>query len=304
MKLTDMNLAIEKDSQKAVSEADKNYFDRLEEVCAKMSTKSKEMPLILLSGPSGSGKTTTALTLEKMLDSRGHETHVLSMDNYFHSLTLEQKRLKDEHKLDLESPTRLDTDFLCSQLESMIKGEPTPIYKFNFVTDTREKTGEVLTRKSGDLIILEGIHALNPSVFGDLQKYAEKVYVSVRTRIEDGDKVLHPKYIRLLRRMLRDKLTRNSAYLSTDKKFASVEEGEEKYIMPYKKYADFDIDTFFSYELPVYKYMLGEDLATLSELENASVTIPFLENCVGLSQDAVSDNSLIREFIGNGCFKY
>lgn len=298
MKISAINMALETNRDLFINNADKQYFEHLDKICEKMSKKSKELPIILLAGPSGSGKTTTALSLEKMLDARGHETHVLSMDDYFHSLTAAQRKLKDEHKLDLESPDRLDTDFLCSQLESIIKCEPTPIYRFNFVTDTREKTGEVFTRKPGDLIILEGIHALNPAVFGDTHKFAEKVYVSVRTRIEDGDNILHPKYIRLLRRMLRDVITRDSKFSDTDKKFASVELGEEKYIMPYKKYADFDIDTFFNYEMCVYAKLLKEHFGEIRQLENASVALPFLEKFLTLGEDFVSENSLIREFIG------
>lgn len=282
-----------------IRETDEAYVARLNEIADYIVKHRERCPIILLSGPSGSGKTTTARMLETLLDARGCETHTLSMDDYFFQLTDEQQDLLAQDKLDLESPERVDGELLNAQLTDIIAGRPTVIPKFNFVDHTRGNSDWELTRKPNELVILEGIHALNPSVVTLADDQTVKLYVSVRTRLQTADgTLLHPKEIRLLRRMLRDVKFRNRSAVETLKMFPSVELGEERYIMPHKIRSDFDIDTFCAYEVSVYQPMLKDAIRLLSHEPEIAALLPTLDEIAPLDETAVPPQSLIREFIG------
>ena len=149
---------------------------------------------------------------------------------------------------------------------------------------------------------MEGIHALNPDVIGHSDEYTNRVYVSVRTRLESGGELLHPSKIRLMRRLIRDKLYRGRSITETMEFFKSVERGEDLYIMPYKHRASFDIDTFIAYEPMVYRDILLDDLHRVSrtypEYEKYADIEKFLRKLEPLDPANVPDNSLVREFIG------
>ena len=149
---------------------------------------------------------------------------------------------------------------------------------------------------------MEGIHALNPDVTGHSDEFTNRVYVSVRTRLEDNGALLHPSKIRLMRRLIRDKLYRGRSISETMDFFRSVERGEDLYIMPYKHRASFDIDTFIAYEPMVYRDILLSDLERVSKTYGnydhyADIEL-FLRALSPLEREAVPDNSLVREFIG------
>ena len=159
-----------------------------------------------------------------------------------------------------------------------------------------------LERQPGDIVIIEGIHALNPDVTGHSDEFTNRVYVSVRTRLEDNGVLLHPSKIRLMRRLIRDKLYRGRSISETMDFFRSVERGEDLYIMPYKHRASFDIDTFIAYEPMVYRNILLSDLEQVSQTYGnydhyADIEL-FLRALSPLGREAVPDNSLVREFIG------
>ena len=301
IQLTDLNNKI-KDPDFAKN-CDEQYRLTVENIAKKIIEDKQNCPIILISGPSGSGKTTTALMLEKALDGMGHETHTLSMDNYFKPLTDEEQRLVDEDKIDLESPNRVDTEFLNSQLADIIACKPVELPRYNFNTKNREKSGKILHRKEGEIVILEGIHALNPAVI--TVKNTVGIYVSVRTRIQTAcGSIIHPEYIRLLRRMHRDVTQRGRNYCDTVTMYPRVQRGENKYIMPYKHRADFDFDTFSPYELNVFANM---DIAAMKEAgieREIPELIELLSGVHPLDPACVPKTSLIREFIGNGEFEY
>ncbi len=269
-------------------------------------THSKERPIVLLSGPSGSGKTTTAHLLEQLLDRGGHETHTLSMDNYFNPMNEQQRLLAAEKKLDLESPERVDHTLLQEHLHKIIEGATVGLPTYNFVTSGREYNGEMLTRKPGEIVILEGIHALNPAVVGLPEDKTVRLYVSVRTRVEsDSGERLHPSLIRLMRRMLRDRVGRGRRIEETLSMFDSVERGEQLYIMPYKPHSQFDIDTLIPYELGIYQKELLAEIQILqaqpnltpSQQELLKTILSFLEQSEPLEPTIVPQNSLLQEFI-------
>ena len=129
--------------------ADAEYEARLQRLAQDIYARREENPVILISGPSGSGKTTTALKLEKLLDSWGCETHTLSMDNYFHPFDEEQRQRAARGEIDLESPARVDADLLSRQLRDIIRRRPVRLPKYDFTTSQRVYPGAVLERRSG-----------------------------------------------------------------------------------------------------------------------------------------------------------
>ena len=288
-----------------VKESEAAYESLLETIAKELIKHSDERPIILISGPSGSGKTTSCLKLETLLDEMGFTTHSISLDNYFHPITEKERPLFDAHKIDLESPDRVDVDLLNSQLCDVMAGKEVTIPRFDFIKSRRVESNRKLKLKKGELLILEGIHSLNPSVIENSDEFSTGIYVSVRSRIEHlkaGESLLlHPSKIRLARRIIRDGRTRNRMPSDVIAIYESVENGENKYIMPYKHRADFEIDTFIPYEPFVYKGMLPASLPE-DEVRHPWLTELFevLAELPALSPDLVPHESLLREFIGGG----
>lgn len=299
-----INMEIRKNHAEFINLVNSSYLRRLTEIADDIAEHRNERPIVLLSGPSGSGKTTTAMMIEKILDENGVETHTLSMDNYFCPLSDEEKRLLAEGQIDLESPARVDSKFLSSQLEAIETCEPVELPRYDFKNSARVKAGRLFQRRSGELVILEGIHALNPEVITLPDEKSAKVYVSVRTRITDGDITLHPSQIRLMRRLVRDRKFRRRSFKETLMMFRSVEEGENKYIMPYKYRSNYDVDTFMAYEICAYRELLLDGLLQIADMPELDDAIAVLSDSVPLSAENITPDSLICEFIGNGQFMY
>lgn len=300
MRLEDIKDRVLTDPAAFVAECDEAYHEKLRGVAKNIAERATDCPVVLISGPSGSGKTTSSKLVERYLEELGLETHAVAMDNYFLPLTDEEKELLARNELDLESPVRMDAALLQEHLEAFKDCREVKIPKYHFPTSSRIPGGEVLTRKKGEVVIFEGIHSLNPQLFGATDEFTSRVYVSVRTRVTlpDDHGILHPSKIRLARRMIRDRRSRNRDYEDTAAMFGSVERGEQNFIMPFKHRAQMDIDTFIPYELCVYKNFLPED-APLSEpwLEELFELLHALPT---LDPAHVPADSLIREFIGGG----
>lgn len=160
-----------------------------------------------------------------------------------------------------------------------------------------------------DIVVFEGIHALNPEVTGAAGDYARCMYVSVRSRLElkDGE-LLHPCYIRLMRRLIRDGFFRGRSAAETLDMFDSVEAGENKYIMPYKHRAEFSVDTFHAYEPALYKNYLLDTLRRESrsykDFERFLPMLKALEEIEPVMLESVPVNSLAREFVGESSYSY
>jgi len=302
--LKDINREIATNARAFATASDKELKSRIDGI-AKDIIANENCKVILISGPSGSGKTTSAMLLQKSLESFGHKAHALSLDNYFHTMTAEEKQLFAQNKIDLESPNRVDIDFLNSQLDDIINFKEVNLPRFDFKENVRKASGKTLKLKEGELVILEGIHALNPDVITIPDKFDTRIYVSVRTRVKtEANGLIHPEYIRLLRRMLRDRVHRARSFASTAAIYKSVQRGENLYIMPYKPRANYDIDTFLPYEINVYKQLIYDGLCKEGVDTKMPKLISLLQNALPAPTDIVPKQSLIREFIGNGEFEY
>jgi uridine kinase len=304
IQLSKINEKLTKDPSGFIHNVNAAYYANLQKITEDIKANREQRPIVLLSGPSGSGKTTTALMIEKILDEQGIETHTLSIDNYFSPFSPEEMKLFHEGKLDLESPNRIDKEFLSEHLSRIYRCEPVKLPTYDFKESARYFDGSVLHRKPGELVILEGIHSLNPEIIDFPDENTAKIYVSVRTRIKKNGEVLHPSKIRLMRRLVRDYLFRKRSFTDTLSMFHSVEEGENKYIMPYKYRSTYDVDTFMAYEICAYRSFLFEAFRKMSSNPLIADMMSFLEQAISLAQDEITPDSLICEFIGNGQFSY
>ena len=304
--LHEINEHIESSPELFVIDAEAAYDKVLRTLADDICRHAAEKPIILISGPSGSGKTTTACRLEQIMDASGFEAHTLSMDNYYADGTRNKDIVDQFGRPDYESPLRLDTDLLNTQLAQLARGEEVELPVFDFAAQKQLKSGKKLRRRRHELIIMEGIHALNPDVTGSAHDTTSRIYLSVRTRILENDVRLHPSLIRFARRLLRDSRTRGRSAEESCEMLSSISRGENLYIMPYKHLADYELDTFMSYELSVYRTQLLETVRTLAQTAPAETGIPtllqMLEHLEPVSEEWIPEQSLVREFIGGSLF--
>lgn len=285
--------------------SENRILNQIDDCAAQILPLANTKPIILISGPSGSSKTTTAIKLAKALRKNGADVCYISMDKYFKNFTDEEKALKRQNKLDLESPERVDAKCLNKDIDVLLNGGEIYLPSYDFLTNTRTLSQTRLCRNGG-FVIIEGIHALNPTLLGENDDVSSRFYVSVRTRVVDsnGDK-LHPCKIRLCRRMIRDKLYRGRNFDETIRLFSKVQRGENQFIIPNKSRANFNIDTFIEYEPCIYRNYLFDDLKELSEkFSDIKDIFNALDEIEPLDDSLVASDAFIREFIGNSSLSY
>lgn len=276
---------------------DLKFRETLSVIADELLTDVENKPIVLVSGPSGSGKTTTANIIKELLLKKGHNSYVISLDNYFRTVLPEEVGT-----IDYESPSRINSELLSDNIRKIISCEETKLPHFDFVAKKSVLSEEKIKRQKDEIVIFEGIHALNGSVLQIDKNRAAKLYVSVRTRVKCANELIHPKYIRLLRRMSRDSIYRGRDIAETLSFFKSVERGEEQYVAPFKNEADFSIDTFITYEPKIYRKILLEKLNVLSEKSNdetVRLLVRFLNFIEKGNTGYVVKTSIINEFIGD-----
>lgn len=300
-----INGKIVADESGFITESENFVLSQIDNTAEKIADSLDEKPIILIAGPSGSSKTTSAMKLSSAIKKHGVNVCYISMDKYFKNFTQHERELKRQGKIDLESPDRVDIDYLNNDIDTLINGGEIDIPKYDFPTNTRTLSGDKLSRNGG-FVIIEGIHALNDKLMSKNEGCASRIYVSVRTRVVDsnGDK-LHPCKIRMMRRMIRDKLYRGRDIEETIKMFPNVQHGENKYIMPFKGSADFNIDTFIKYEPNVYKHILFDELEQLApKYADVRDIVNALDEVEAIVPDEIPSDAMIREFIGGSSLHY
>ena len=265
--------------------------------------------IILLSGPSSSGKTTTSKRIALQLSVLGFEPMVISLDDYF--LNRECTPRDENGEYDFEALEALDIEQFNKDLLALLDGEEVNIPTYDFVTGSRVMNPEKRLRlKSRSMLIIEGIHALNPSLtphIKDTQKF--KIYVSALTSIAmDNMNRIATTDNRLLRRMVRDNAYRGTSAIDTIKRWQSVRRGEDKHIFPYQEQADVVINSAMIYELCVLKRyaeaILHEVPDSVPEFGEANRLLKFLEHFAPIDSDFIPPTSVLREFIGGSSFVY
>ncbi len=268
--------------------------------------KRKETKMILIAGPSSSGKTTFAQKLGVQLTLTGYNPITISMDNYFKER--KETPLGTDGKFNFECVEALDVELFNKQMNDLIGGKEVELPEFDFIEGKKEYKGKKLKLKDNDVLIIEGIHALNPILtkFTD-NNHKFKIYIApiATLNIDDYTKVSSTD-TRLLRRMVRDYVTRGHSVERTFDLWQNVVKGEKEYIFPYVDEADVVFNSSLIYEPGVIKTFAQPLLLQLPKTSKyyseTRRLYEYLNNFMPIETSSIPVDSLIREFIGNGCF--
>ena len=307
--LKEINDAVRSDPKGFAEACDAAFAKKVETAAQKIADHRKESRIILLSGPSGSGKTTTALKIEEQLEKMGIQTHTISMDNYFNTIDPETAPRNREGAIDYESPFCLDIELLNRHFSMLDRGETIHVPKYEFARQMRSDIlSQPLKLGPDELAIFEGIHALNDDIAGRHPE-ASKLYISARSNVNDGAALrFKGTWMRLTRRAVRDYSFRGTGVADTLEMWANVRRGEKLYISPYKNRADIIFDSSLPYEVSVMKNFalpllqaVPEENARRGELLELIEAFQWFEP---IDPELVPVDSLLREFIGGGSYKY
>lgn len=265
-----------------------------------------EKKIVLIAGPSSSGKTTFSHRLSIQLRAHGLRPYPLALDNYFKDREFTPK---DENgNYDFECLEAMDLDLFRSDVSKLLAGEEVEIPRFNFTAGKKEYKGNKLKLCEGDVLVAEGIHALNPEMSKGLPDDSKfKIYISALTQLNiDRHNRIPTTDGRLIRRIVRDARTRGNDARGTIAMWPSVRRGEEKYIFPFQEEADVMFNSALIYELSVIKQYAEPLLFAVpkdcEEYYEAKRLLKFLDYFLGLEATNVPKNSILREFVGDGCF--
>jgi len=279
---------------------------KLFELAQKIYDKKDKVKIVLIAGPSSTGKTTTTNKLVLCLKSLGMDPKMLSMDDYFVDRT--DTPLDENGNPDFERLETVDLELFTKTIDKLLTKEETVIPTYNFILGEKEYK-ETMKLNDDSIILIEGIHALNPKVLENIPKENKiKVYLSALTELNiDEHTRISTTDNRLLRRIIRDNRTRGNRVEDTLKSWTKVREGEEKYIFPYQDDADITYNTAMIYELGVLKTFVEPLLYSVqpdSPYYNEAIRlINFLNLFLPVSSESIPKDSILREFIGGGCFK-
>lgn len=270
--------------------------------------RDRDVKVVLISGPSSSGKTTSAKRIGIQLRVLGLHPVLISLDDYFVN---REDTPKDENgDYDYEALEALDLARLNDDLSRLIDGQSVEIPRYDFITGTRQWHEHPLQLTERSVLIMEGIHGLNPRLtpaIPDDKKF--KIYLSCFTSVAmDNITRIHTTDNRLLRRITRDYRTRGNNAYDTIARWQSVRRGEDKHIFPYQENADVMVNTSLFYELgvirPIVEPILREISDTVPEFGEADRLLHFLDNFVPIKPDEIPLDSVLREFVGGSTFTY
>ena len=278
--------------------------NRLLNIATKIS-QNKNIKIVLMAGPSSSGKTTTSLKLSMYLRSCGLKIRTLAMDDYFKDV--KDTPLGPDGKPDFECLEAMDLDLFNDQIEKLLNNEEVTLPTYNFILGIKEYKNKAKLEKI-EILVIEGIHGLDTNILTNIpRKNKFKIYLSPLTEINmDNHNRVSTSDNRILRRMIRDNRTRGYGVEKTLESWAKVRGGEEKYIFPYQDDADVTFNTALIYEIGVLKTYVEPLLYSVESdskyYEEAKRLIDFLRLFLPIPSDAIPQDSIIREFIGGGCF--
>ena len=261
---------------------------------------------VMIAGPSSSGKTTFSHRLSIQLRTYGLTPHPIGIDDYF--VDRENTPRDEKGEYNFECLEAIDVEQFNKDMTRLLQGETVELPSFNFKTGKREYKGNFKTLGPNDLLVIEGIHGLNPKMSYSLPEESKfKIYISALTSINiDGHNRIPTTDGRLFRRMVRDARTRGTSAKNTIKMWPSVRRGEEENIFPFQENADAMFNSILLYELAAFKTyavpLLFEIQKGEPEYYEAKRLLKFLDYFVGIDPKVVPNNSICREFIGGSYF--
>ena len=278
---------------------------RIAEIAGQIASRP-DIKFILIAGPSSSGKTTFSHRLSIQLRANGLVPHPIAVDNYF--VERDETPRDETGAFDFECLEAVDVGLFNRQLTELLAGKEVVIPEFNFVTGHKEYGNKPKKLGENDVLVIEGIHCLNPRLtesLSDAHKF--KIYISALTQLNvDEHNRIPTTDGRLIRRIVRDARTRGASAQRTIRMWPSVRRGEERNIFPYQEEADVMFNSALIYELAVLKPYVERLLFGIDrdcpEYVEAKRLLKFMDYFVGIGSEMVPMNSLLREFIGGGCF--
>ena len=282
------------------------HEQRIAEIARQIAERKNQVRVVLIAGPTSSGKTTLSKRLSVQLLTYGLTPFPLEMDHYF--VDRDQTPLGDDGKPDFEAIDALDRNLLSSDLRRLISGERIQLPRYDFKIGKRQ-SGETVQLHPNDLIILEGIHGLNPELLPALpEQQAFRVYVSALTQLNlDHYNRVSTTDTRLIRRIARDASQRGYTAQQTIQRWESVRRGERRFIYPYQENADAMFNSALAYELsalkPIAEPLLRQVPFGTVEYIEAKRLLAFLEWFLPIEPELIPDNSILREFIGNSILR-
>lgn len=285
-----------------IEQCNKEYVENIENIARKIASDDN-IKIVAIAGPSGSGKTTTAHILQEKLENFDEKVAVVSLDDFYYPD--DKLPLLSDGSKDIESVNSLDIALIKECFMQIIKSGKAKLPRFDFKSKTRTPNAINLDIGERGIVIVEGLHAMNPLV-ADVVPRSNilKIYISVNRSVDDnnGVQMLSSRQIRLVRRVLRDELFRGMSATDTLHLWNNVIDGERKHLYCFKDTADIHLFTFHPYELGVYRERFGKMRNTVCK--NAPCydyfikTANALERFEAIDSSLVPKNSLIREFIG------
>ena len=267
----------------------------------------KGVKFIMIAGPSSSGKTTFSHKLSIQLRASGFKPHTIGVDDYF--VEREQTPKDENGNYNFEDIEAIDIELFNRHMTALLNGEEVDMPTFNFKKGCKEYLGNKIKMGKDDILVIEGIHCLNDKLSYSLPVESKfKIYISALTQlnIDEHNRVTSTD-VRLIRRMVRDLRTRGASPTRTLDMWESVRKGEEKNIFPYQECADVVVNSAMSYELFVLKHYVEPLLYSVSEDDpeyyEAKRLLKFLKYFLSCSSEFVPMDSVLREFVGGGCFK-
>lgn len=263
--------------------------------------KSRDVNLLLLAGPSASGKTTSCNLLAERLEYLGVKVHRISTDDYY--LNRDEAALLPSGLRDYDSIFSINIARLQQDIQSLMNYRPVTLPRFDFLTGKTHDDGRYIDMQPQDVVIIEGIHALNPMLLdwcGNVCNRVKKISIAPRRSFRmEGGTVLVPDDLRLLRRLIRDYYTRGYSFETTLKQWSEVLAAEVKYITPYMGDADYKIDSVYDYELIVYKQCIYPHIkdTPITALQNIRRALGEVNS---MRIDTIPETSLLNEFVHYG----
>lgn len=274
---------------------------------AEMIKERGNVKFVMIAGPSSSGKTTFSQRLSVQLFAHGLKPHYIGVDNYF--VNRDETPLDEHGNKNYECLEAIDVKGFNEDMTRLMKGETVDIPVFNFISGEREYKGNYLTMGEDDILVIEGIHGLNDALSYSLPKESKfKIYISALTQLNiDEHNRIPTTDGRLLRRIVRDARTRGASASATLNMWNSVRRGEEEYIFPNQESADVMFNSALIYELAVLKQYAEPALFQVKKDDpaypEAKRLLKFLDYFLGIPSEDVPTTSILKEFIGGGCFK-
>jgi uridine kinase len=298
-----INGRVASDPLQFIKDCEDGYERIIQSIAEKIITEDGR-EIVMLAGPSSAGKTTTARKLKEALSEKGVKTYVLSLDDFY--LDRDDIPYLPDGTQDYETVYALDLAQLEKDLNALICGETVKAPVFDFTTGKRSDTEfNEITLGDEDVVIIEGLHALNPVITEKVRGKLLKVYINVSSRIYDekGNVLLNKRNLRFVRRMIRDYKFRASSVENTCRLWKNVTAGEDKYLFPFRDNADIKADTIHLYEPCVLKHqalpLLRDSIISDEFKKDIEHLLKALEGFEDIEENIVPEDSLLREFLGN-----